>query len=150
MKETQILEEAKTYLEKDLTLKETAKVLNVHIRTLQIHIKKLAELDPSLYTLVLEKQKSNMISGRKRGGELGKRSPSYTKEEAISYANLLIHNQMTYQEMAEVTGIPSSTIYDMVHSSYVPEEVQIQIQMVADANHHGLTMEDYQRNRIQK
>ncbi len=138
-----IEEEAKVYLEKNKTLSEIAFELGISKRTFQLHIKKLKELDPTLHNLVLEKQKSNIISGRKRGGEIGKRPPTYTKEEANLLADLMIHNQLTYEEASIETGLPHSTIYDMVHSDFIDSEKLHQLELVAMANKKGLTTESY-------
>ena len=138
-----IEEEAKVYLENDKTLSEVAFELGISKRTFQLHIKKLKELDPTLHNLVLEKQKSNIIAGRKRGGETGKRLPTYTKEEANLLADLMIHNQLTYEQASIETGLPHSTIYDMVHSDYIDSEKLHQLELVAMANKKGLTTESY-------
>ena len=138
-----IEEEALTYLQSDKTIKEVSIDLGISKRTLQLHIKKLQELNPNLYTLVLNKQKSNIIAGRIKGGENGKRPPSYTKEEANLLADLMIRNQLTYEEASLETGVPSSTIHDMVHSDFMESEKLHQLELIAMANKKGLSTEKF-------
>ena len=104
-KKERIIEEANYYLNSDKTLKEVAKELQISLRTLQLHIKKLPEINSDLYSLVLNKQKAAQIAGRKIGGQKGKRTVSYTYEKAQEIKNLIISHQLTYQEASLCTGI---------------------------------------------
>jgi len=130
----EIIREAHEYINNDLTEKETAEKLGISRRTLQLHLKKLEEIDPVLYNLVLIKKSKNLKVGRVRGGKNGKATPSYTKEEAIKMANEIIENSYTYEEAANVYSIPKSTIYEMVHSDFIPEDVKMELDLVAIRN----------------
>ena len=46
----------------------------------------------------------------------------------------IINNSYTYEEAAGVYDIPKSTIFEMVHSDYVPEYMQMQLELVAAHN----------------
>lgn len=129
-----IVNEVKFYLENPYSLKEAALKMGISRRSFQIHIKKLETIDPFLYQMVLEKQKSNMMAGRRMGGLKSKRGASYTKEEAITIAKYMIENHMTYRECEDYFQIPSSTLYDMMHSSYIPDEVKEQLDLLAFEN----------------
>ena len=138
----QIIQEAKTYLNSDKTIEETAKDLKISKRTLQLHLRKLDTIDPELHKLVLAKKESMQIKGRIKGGTIGKATPSYTKEEAERVANKIIVNGYTYEEAAKRLGIPKSTIYEMVHSELVGKDLKNMLEAVAIANNKGLTVEE--------
>lgn len=143
-KQERIIEEANYYLKSDKTLKEVAEELQISLRTLQLHIKKLPEINSDLYNLVLNKQKAAQIAGRKIGGQKGKRTVSYTYEKAQEIKNLIISHQLTYQEAFLCTGISTSTIYDMVHSAFISEEDKLKLDLIATANKKKITVEEYQ------
>lgn len=148
-KKGRIIAEAKYYLESSKTLKEVAKELQISLRTLQLHIQKLPEINHDLYSLVLNKQKAAQIAGRKIGGQKGKRTVSYSYEKAQEIKNLIISHQLTYQEASLCTGISTSTIYDMVHSTFISEEDKIKLDLIAEANKKKITVEEY-RERHRK
>lgn len=142
MNNEQIIKEAKTYISSNKTIDETAKDLKISKRTLQLHLGKLEIIDPKLHELVLEKKEKMQIKGRIKGGQIGKATPSYTKEEVENIANIIIENEYTYEEVSKVLEIPKSTIYEMVHSSMVSEELKHMLDAVAIANTKGLTVEE--------
>ena len=143
-KKERIIAEAKYYLESSKTLKEVAKELHISLRTLQLHIQKLPEINNDLYSLVLNKQKAAQIAGRKIGGQKGKRTVSYTYEKAQEIKNLIITHQLTYLEASLCTGISTSTIYDMVHSDFISEDDKLKLDLIATANKKKITVEEYQ------
>lgn len=145
MNKDKIIEEAKVYVSNDLTVEETANDLGISKRTFQIHLKQLGSIDPFLYGLVLKKKESNIKAGRIKGGEIGKAKPRYTKEEAIKIANAIIVNEYTYEEVSERYGIPKSTVYEMVHSEYIPSEMKASLERVAVANKKGVLVADLSR-----
>ena len=133
--ERKIEEEAQEYISNDLTEKQTAEKLGISRRTLQLHLSKLGEIDPELHKLVLNKKESNLKAGRVKGGQIGKiTSPTYTKEEANIVANGIIRESYTYEEAAITYGVPKSTIYEMVHSKFIPENIKMQLDLVAEHN----------------
>ena len=142
MSENKILEEANFYLSSDKSLKEVAKELEISTKTLQLHIKKLEDIDINLYKLVRAKQKQ--IEAHIKGGSNGKRSASYTKEKAIYIAQEIISKQLTYKEAEEIYGIPKSTIYEMVHSKLVSEDLKTKLDITSSANIHKVSIEQYQ------
>lgn len=134
-----IIKEVKFYLENPYSVKEAAEKMGISRRSFQIHIQKLETIDPFLYQMVLDKQKSNMMAGRRMGGLKSKRGVSYTKEEAIFIANYMIDNHMTYRECEDYFQIPSSTLHDMLHSSYIPNEMKTQLDSLAFENKKNST-----------
>ena len=141
MDNSNIINEANTYLNSNMTVNDTAKYLGISRRTFQLHLRKLELLNPDLYKLVIKKQKSNIMAGRSVGGRNSKRLSSYSKEEAISITNEIINNQMTYRDAELKFNIPSSTIYDITHSDLVPIELRDMLDIVADANRKGVSTE---------
>lgn len=142
MNNEQIIQEAKSYINSDKTIDETAKDLRISTRTLQLHLGKLKIIDPKLHELVLDKKEKMQIKGRIKGGQIGKVSPSYTKEKAENVAHIIIEKEYTYEEASKVLGIPKSTIYEMVHSPIVNEELKNMLDAVAVANTKGLTVDE--------
>lgn len=130
----EIVREAQEYISNDLNEKETAEKLGISRRTLQLHLKKLEDIDSVLYNMVLMKKKSNIIAGRSKGGKLGKVVPTYTCEEANKVADEIIENSYTYMEAAEVFDIPKSTIFEMVHSDFIDENKKMKLDVVAIHN----------------
>lgn len=134
MNKEKIIEEAKVYVNGDMTVRETAEVLGISRKTFQIHLKYLGEIDPLLFSLVVAKKESNIKTGRIKGGKLGKSKPRYTSEKANSIANGMIVNSYTYEEASKVYGIPKSTIYEMVHSTYITDDIKMMLDEVASDN----------------
>ncbi len=148
MDKDRIKKEARVYLEESETVAEAAQKCGVCLRTFQLHLKSLKEIDLTLHNLVLAKQAKNQKAGRAKGSRIGKRTVTYTKEEAIELAQLIITYQLTYKEAEEATGIPTSTIYDMVHNStFISEEMQAKLAIVAEANNRAMTTEEYRESR---
>ena len=144
---TQIEKEALEYINNQKTVEETAKDIGISKRTFQLHLKKLLEINPELHQLVLNKQKSNMIAGRVRGGTTGKRGVTYTKEQVIEVAKYIINKQATYKEASIEFDIPTSTLADMMNSSLLPEEYRIKLDLVASANRHKMSTEEFRERR---
>ena len=142
MNEKQIIEEAKLYISNDKTISDTACDLGISKRTLQLHIKKLEAINPELYKLVLEKKESNQKAGRRIGGSKGKKGVTYTSEKALEVASEIVSQHLTYQGAEALYGMPSSTIYDMVHSDCVPLKVQEQLDLTAYENQRRSVDED--------
>ena len=133
------IEEAKIYVENDKTVEETAKDLGISKRTFQLHLKKIKELDPELDKLVITKKKKNILTGNIKGGQIGKATPSYTKEEVNDIAREIISKHLTYEEASIQFGIPKSTIFEMMHSKYIEPELSIKLEVVAISNRKGTT-----------
>ena len=55
----------------------------------------------------------------------------------------MIRNQLTYEEASLETGVPSSTIHDMVHSDFMESEKLHQLELIAMANKKGLSTEKF-------
>ena len=144
-KEEQIIAEARAYINGGQTIADTAKSLGITKRTLQLHLGKLKSIDAELYTLVLERKTSNQNAGRRLGGMIGKRGVTYTEEEAQMIANSIASQHLTYQKAEEIFGIPSSTIYEMVHRDHVSQDTRDQLELIAMENHRNSSIEVIQK-----
>jgi len=140
--DSKYIEEAKTYIGNDKSVEETAKDLGISKRTLQIHLGKVAIMDPELHKLVLVKQQSQTKQGKITGGRISKATPKYTEEEAIKVAEEIVKRGYTYEEASKKLGIPKSTIYEMVHSECISKDLKNMLDAVAIANQKGLTVEE--------
>lgn len=129
-----IIKEAKEYISNDKTLSETAKILGVSKRTLQLHFKKLSEIDANLSLLVEKKKNANQDAGRVKGGTISKATPRISKEQVLTIAKSIIRDELTYDEASLMYGIPRSTIYELVHSDMVDEDIKYGLDVVALAN----------------
>lgn len=134
MDDITILNEAKEYIKNNLTMADTAQLFGISKRTLQLHFLKLQKIDDSLYKAVKEKQYIVQIKGRVKGGQLGKRTTTWTKEKANEVADLLISGGYTYEDLSKLLKIPKSTIYEMVHSSFISQDKKYRIEAVALIN----------------
>lgn len=143
MKNDKIIEEANAYLNGNLSMKDTAISLNINIRTFQLHMKKLEEIDPELHKMVINKKNSNQRAGRKLGGQIGKRSSNYTKEEARKIAEMMLIEELTYEKAAEKFDIPKSTIYEMTHSKFIDKNTIAKLEVLATANKKAKPVDDY-------
>ena len=126
--------EAQFYLDNDYTVGETASRLHICKSTLQKHFQKLSSMNPELYNQVRNKQMKSMEQGRTKGGILGKRTRSYTKEEAYKIAKIFIKNEYTLDELAKVTKIPRTTLHELLKSEFFDSETRTQIELVIQAN----------------
>lgn len=145
-----IIEEAKIYLNSNLTMSEAAKKIGVSKRTLQLHIQKLEDIDAVLYRQVLEKKAANQEAGRKAGGSIGKRERIHTKEEVIAFANMMINEQLSYDELASITSIPKSTLWELMHSDYIDDETRNKLDLVARANKGNKSVSEVIRGATRK
>lgn len=147
MDKNKIIEEANIYISNELSIKETASLLGVSKRTLQIHLSRLEEIDKKLYKLVSEKKSKNIKEGRILGGKIGKATPRYSKELANKIANEIILSELTYEEAALEFGIPKSTIYEMVHSSYIDANTKNMLELVALSNNKKVLVSNLSSRR---
>ena len=76
----------------------------------------MQRIDYNAYIVVKEIQKNLETQGQIKGGHIGKRGPSISKEEAKIIARKLIENGWTLQEAEANLNIPSSTIYDRIRN----------------------------------
>ena len=145
-----IIEEAKIYLNSNLTMSETAEKIGISKRTLQLHILKLEDINAVLYRQVLEKKAANQEAGRKAGGLIGKREKIHTKEEVIEFANMMINEQLSYDELASITSIPKSTLWELMHSDYIDDETRNKLDLVARANKGNKSVSEVIRGATRK
>ena len=129
-----IKKEAEFYLINNYTVGETASRLHICKSTLQKHFQKLASIDPNLYSQIRLKQLEDAKKDAILGGKRGKRTRSYTPEEANRIADLFISNEYTLDELSNVTGMSRSTLYELLRSKSFSLEKQSQIEYVFQTN----------------
>ena len=140
-----ILKEAFYYLENDVTEEQASIDLGISKRTLQLHLKKLESISPLTFALVKDKKISNERRGKVKGGTLAKRSTTWTEEQALGAAQIMIEGGLTYEEASKVLGIPSSTLHEMVHKGVKDPNTVSLLYALAEANRRNMTVEEYQR-----
>lgn len=135
--ENKIIEEARVYISNNKTIEETAIELGLTKKTLINHLKKLKDINEDLYNQVQAKKNRNLTEGRITGGKIGKATSNYTKEEVEKLALLMINNKFSYREAAQQFNIPKSTIYEILHSGLISEEIIKELDILADDNQHN-------------
>ena len=110
------------------------------------HIKR-EQIDKNLYDKVRAKQEQNQQAGRIKGGQTGKSHSHITSEQAEYMASEIIKRSITYREAEEEFGIPKSTIYEVLHSDLVNEELKSKLDTLAEANNRDMTTEDLLRRK---
>ncbi len=139
----QILREADYYLNNDVTVEQASKHLKISKKTLQLHMKKLESIAPDKFKLVEDKKANNQRQGVVKGGINGKRSASWTKEDAQTIAQQMISKGMTYEETERQFGIPKSTIHEMMKKGITDEMTSSLLHGLAEANRKGLNVQEF-------
>ena len=142
-----IIYEANEYLKSKKTIEETASDLGITKRTLQLHFKKLKNINEKLYKLVQEKKDANQREGRVKGGQIGKAHSNYTQERVEEIAMAIINQSLSYKEAEDILGIPKSTIYELVHGPLISKEIKDKLDILAEANIHDTTIEELSRRK---
>ena len=145
-----IIREAEYYLNNDVTIEQASSDLGVSKRTLQLHLKKLESIAPETFKLVTEKKAANERRGKVLGGTLGKRGPSWTEEQAAAYARMMIEQGLTFQEAEKFTGIPHTTLHEMVTKANLDPKNKSLMYALAEANKRGMDMNQYIEKHYQK
>lgn len=141
----EILKEAEYYLNNDVTIEQASEDLHISKRTLQLHLKKLEEIAPATFKLVQEKKSGNIKKGTIKGGQTGKRGPTWTEEQALQVAMKIINEGMTYKEAEAYFKIPSSTLHEMVTKGVKDFGTATMVYAVAEANRRGMSADEYIR-----
>ena len=113
------------------------------VNTLQLHLKKLEELAPETFKLVQEKKTGNIKAGTIKGGQTGKRGPTWTEEQALEVAMKIINDGLSYREAEAYFKIPSSTLHEMVTKGVKDFDTASMLYAVAEANRRGMSAEQY-------
>lgn len=142
-----IIHEAEEYVSNNKTMKETANDLHISKRTLQLHFKRLKDIDEKLYQEVINKQEKNQAEGRVKGGHLGKATSKFTSDDAERMAKIMVDKCLSYKDAEEEFGIPKSTIYEILHSDLVSKRTKDMLDILAEANIHDLTTEELLRRK---
>ena len=146
-----IIHEAEEYVNNSLSVEETAKVLGISKRTLQLHLQRIEKIDQNLYKRVQAKQQANQQAGRVKGGQTGKSHSHITKQQAEFIAKEMIKRGLTYRDAEAEFGIPKSTLYEVLHSDLVSKDLKDKLDILAEANIHDITTEELiERDRRNK
>ena len=144
-----IIKEATFYLENDMTIEETASELGISKSTLQKHIKRLESINSDLYNKIRLMQEERQKQGRIKGGTLGHRTTIWTNEDALRIADIFITGEYTLDELAKITSVSRSTLYEILTSSVIPEEKRNIIEAIFVANKKGISLDELQvRSKI--
>jgi len=141
-----ILKEAEYYLNNDVTIEQASSDLGISKRTLQLHMKKLESIAPDKFKLVTDKKNNNIQNGRIVGGTLGKRSTSWTSEDAMNIASKMLDSGLTYEQAEKELGIPHLTLHDMMHKGVQDENVTSLLYALAIAHKKGMSLEEFKQD----
>ena len=139
----EIIKEAEYYLNNDVTIEQASTDLKISKRTLQLHLKKLEEIAPETFKLVQEKKSGNIKLGNIKGGQTGKRGPTWTEEQALEVAMKIINDGLSYREAEAYFKIPSSTLHEMVTKGVKDFDTSTLLYAVAEANRRGMSAAQY-------
>lgn len=140
-----IIREADYYLNNDVNIDQASSDLGISRRSFQLHMKKLASIAPDRFKLVTDKKENNIRQGNIKGGSLGKRTPKWTSEEAMSIASEMLDKSMTYEDGAKEFDIPKSTLHEMMHNGIKDEKTISLLYALAEANRRGLNLQEYMK-----
>ncbi len=101
------------------TIKETADKFGKKERTIQLYLAKVRNPESEYYNKILKErielsQAKIALEGHKTGGKTGKRGKSYEDFTARMYADAYIQSGFSLQELADLSKIPKSTLFDMI------------------------------------
>ena len=144
-----IKEEALYYINNEVTFKEASEYFNISLRTFQLHMKRLLLIDEELHRRVQFTKAKRELEGKKKGGERGKRSTTWTPSDAAWIANLMISHDYSFSELSQMTGIARSTIYEMINSEYISKDLRDKIDDIIYAHTHNMSTFEYE-SRIQE
>ena len=140
-----ILKEAFYYLENDVTIEQASSALGISKRTLQLHLQKLESISPLTFALVKDKKISNERRGKVKGGTLGKRVPTWTEDQAMGAAQIMINGGLTYEEASKVLGIPTSTLHEMIHKGVKDPDTTSLLYALSEANRRNMSVDEFQK-----
>jgi hypothetical protein len=100
-------------------------------------------IDKQTFKLVQEKKTGNIKAGTIKGGQTGKRGPTWTEEQALEVAMKIINEGMTYCEAEACFKIPSSTLHEMVTKGVQDFDTASMLYVVAEANRRGMSAQEY-------
>ncbi len=110
-----IQEVARWMIENQATVKQAADYFQKSESTIQKYInKKLVLISADLYHLLKKTQNIVLARARQAGGRAGKRQPAITDFEALEMASYRIDTGATYEELSNIFGYSSSSIYDAI------------------------------------
>ena len=127
------------YVNNDVTLEDAALYVGIKSKkTLNNHFAKLCsskdEKDRLLYDKIVLKKYENEQKGKAKGGQTGVRKTKYTRDIAVNIYNYIIKNCATYRQAAEEFQIPSSTVYEIMHSDLLTDDEKNKIDIVSKSN----------------
>ncbi len=130
---------ASYYINNDVTLEDAALYVGIKSKkTLNNYFARLCgskdEKDRLLYEKIVLKKYENEQKGKSKGGQTGVRKTKYTRDIAVNIYNYITKNNATYRQAAEEFQIPSSTIYEIMHSNLLTDDEKNKIDIVSKSN----------------
>lgn len=113
------------------TIEEASQLFGKSTSSIKKYLAKIRDKNSPYYNEILAEkiklaQMQIELMGRQKGGRNGKRSSSYDEKSARLLAETYIHSGLSFERMAEITGIPSSTLCDVIRG--IPDaELQARI-----------------------
>jgi len=103
------------------TVLEAANHFHVSVSTIkkklsQIRDKTREDYNPILAEKLKLAQDKITLRGQIKGGSIGKRGRTLSEEQIRMYAEAFLSSGLTLQDFADLSGIPKSTLYDMIRS----------------------------------
>ena len=109
------LEVAKFIISNKATIQKTADAFEMSTSSIKKYVNDLLpEIDVVIYKVVKETQKEIEHLGQIEGGSIGKRGPKHDESEALEFAELMISQDLTLDQVSDKSNIPRSTIYERV------------------------------------
>ncbi|MEG2321977.1 MAG: sporulation transcriptional regulator SpoIIID [Bacilli bacterium] len=135
MSDLKIIEIANYIVSNKASVMDTANYFNISKSTLQKVINnKLVGIDIDLYSLVKKVQIHNQLKGKIKGGQISKRTVTWTKEDAYRLAKLMLAEKMTFEELSQHTLIPISTLSDILKNGIDDEIIKNSLSSLYEYN----------------
>lgn len=149
-KQIKILKVAKYIIQYKATIQMAADEFKCSISSIKKYINdenNLKKIDEKLYNEVKRVQNEIISMGNKKGGQIGKRTATYTEEEAEKIAKKMIALQMTLSQGSSYFDIPVSTLYELLKRINNPE-IRLQLEQLFLLNSMYKTEALNNKNRL--
>lgn len=121
---------ANYYINNDITLEKLAAMNGISKSTLVRYFSEDGHndicLDGDLKKAIAAKKKKNWLEGKSTYGNQG--HVSFTNDELISIAKLIIESDYTLKEIANNRGVSTATIYNLLTEERIGIELYLQLQ----------------------
>ncbi len=114
------IKEVASYIIDYHTIKEASEHFHKSPRTIKLYLAKVRDANDANYDKILAEklqlaQLKIQLMGVKKGGQVGRKTTTLTEEEKREYAKLYLSG-LTYEKLANISGIPKSTLQENIRS----------------------------------